>query len=185
MKDLTPSEVRRFMQNVMSGKSAADVKTKARGRAIVTGGKGTAARTMGLLGGILSYAVNEGYRPENPARGIVRPKDGSRQWRLDDAGYHRLGTCLAAAETDGEHWQRIMAARAAALTGCRLDEIEGLLKTEIDGVGMSLRLESSKTGRSIRPIGSAALSSSRRRPLARDRSSFSRRSRTLPSIIPD
>ena len=32
----------------------------------------------------------------------------------------------------GQHWQRILASRAAAITGCRLDEIEGLLKTEVD-----------------------------------------------------
>ena len=49
---------------------------------------------MGLLGGIFSYAVSEGYRPDNPVSGIVRPKDGSRKWRLDDAGYRKLGKCL-------------------------------------------------------------------------------------------
>ena len=64
-------------QDVIAGKSAADIKTQARGRAIVTGGKGTAARTMGLLGGILTYAVSEGYRPDNPVNGIIRPKDGT------------------------------------------------------------------------------------------------------------
>ena len=34
--------------------------------------------------------------------------------------------------------------------GCRLDEIEGLLKTEVDGAGMALRLGDTKTGKSIR-----------------------------------
>ena len=158
VKDLTTADVRRFLQNVMSGKSATDVKTKKRGRAIVTGGKGTAARTVGLLGGILSYAVNEGYRTDNPARGIVRPKDGTREWRLDDNGYRRLGKCLATAEANGDHWQRVLASRVAALTGCRLDEIEGLLKTEVDADGMALRLGDTKTGKSIRPIGSATFS---------------------------
>jgi integrase len=155
VKDLTAGDIRRFLQNVTSGKTKADIKTKARGRAIVTGGKGTAARTGGLLGGILTYAVNEGYRPENPARGIIRPKDGTREWRLDDAGYRTLGKCLASARD--EHWQPILAARAIALTGCRLDEIEGLLKSEIDAAGSALRLARTKTGKSIRPIGSAAL----------------------------
>jgi hypothetical protein len=46
------------------------------------------------------------------------------------------------------------ARRAAALTGCRLDEIEELLKTEVDGIGMALRLGDTKAGRSIRPVGS-------------------------------
>ena len=157
VKDFTTIDAARFQRDVISGKSAADVKTKLRGRAIVTGGKGTAARTMGLLGGIFSYAVNEGYRSDNPINGIIRPKDGTREWRLDDAGYGRLGKCLAAAEAKGGHWQRVLAARAATLTGCRLDEIEGLLKAEVDASGMALRLGKSKTGKSIRPVGSAVI----------------------------
>ena len=157
VKDLTPADVRRFMQNVIAGKTAADVKTGKRGRAIVTGGKGTAARTMGLLGGILSYAVNEGYRPDNPTRGIIRPKDETREWRLDDVGYRVLGKRLAAAEAIAANWQPIMILRVIALTGCRRGEIEGLLKAEIDEIGSALRLADTKTGKSIRPIGSAAL----------------------------
>jgi integrase len=157
VKDFTTTDAGRFQRDVISGKSAADVKTKARGRAIVTGGKGTAARTMGLLGGIFSYAVSEGYRPDNPINGIVRPKDGTREWRLDEAGYRRLGKCLATAEANAAHWQPVLASRAATLTGCRLDEIEGLLKTEVDPVGMALRLGDSKTGKSIRPVGSAVI----------------------------
>jgi hypothetical protein len=157
VKDFTATDAGRFQRDVISGKSAADVKTKKRGRAIVTGGKGTAARTMGLLGGIFSYAVSEGYRPDNPISGIVRPKDGTREWRLDDPGYRQLGKCLAAAEANREHWQRILASRAATLTGCRLDEIEGLLKTEVDPVGMALRLGKTKGGKSIRPVGSAVI----------------------------
>jgi integrase len=157
VKDLTPLDVRRFLQNVMSGKTAADIKTKARGRAIVTGGRGTAARTMGLLGGILSYAVAEGYRSDNPARGIVRPKDRTREWRLDDTGYRALGKRLAFAETAGERWQPILATRAIALTGCRRGEIEALKKNEIDTASSALRLGNTKNGKSIRPIGAAAM----------------------------
>ncbi|WP_213771965.1 integrase family protein [Bradyrhizobium sp. dw_78] len=157
VKDFTPTDAGRFQRDVISGKSAADIKTKARGRAIVKGGKGTAARTVGLLGGIFSYAVSEGYRPDNPISGMVRPKDGNREWRLDDDGYRKLGKCLGTADSNGEHWQRVMASKTAALTGCRLDEIEGLLKTEVDPAGMALRLGDTKTGKSIRPVGSAAI----------------------------
>jgi integrase len=157
VKDFTPADATRFQRDVIAGKSAADVKTKVRGRAIVTGGRGTAARTMGLLGGIFSYAVAEGYRPDNPVKGIVRPKDGNRDWRLDDKGYGRLGKCLDTAEANAQPWQRVFAVRVAAMTGCRLDEIEGLLKTEIDAKAMALRLSDTKTGKSIRPVGSAVI----------------------------
>jgi integrase len=157
VKDFTAIDAGKFQRDVIAGKSAADVKTKLRGRAIVTGGKGTAARTVGLLGGIFTYAVSEGYRLDNPVSGIVRPKDGTDEWRMDDAGYRQLGKCLAAAESSGHHWQRVLASRAAALTGCRLDEIEGLLKAEVDESGMALRLGDTKTGKSIRPVGSAVM----------------------------
>ena len=157
VKDFTATDAGKFQRDVIGGKSATDVKTKLRGRAIVTGGKGTAARTMGLLGGIFTYAVSEGYRADNPVNGIVRPKDETREWRLDDAAYRKLGNCLATAEANGEHWQRILASRAAALTGCRLDEVEGLLKTQVDPAGMALRLGKTKGGKSIRPVGSAVI----------------------------
>ena len=48
-----------------------------------------------------------------------------------------------------------MAVRTAALMGCRLREIEGLLKTDVDAGRMVLRLQQTKTGKSIRPIGAA------------------------------
>jgi integrase len=76
---------------------------------------------------------------------------------MDDAGYRQLGKCLTAAEATGHHWQRLLASRAATLTGCRLEEIEGLLKTEVDSAGMALRLGDTKTGKSIRPVGSAVI----------------------------
>jgi integrase len=157
VKEFTSTDAKSFQRDVIAGKSATDVKTKTRGRAIVTGGKGTAARTMGVLGGIFSYAVDEGYRLDNPISGIRRPKDRTREWRLDDAGLRRLGKCLSAAEANGQHWQPILASRAAAMTGCRLDEVEGLLKSEVDSVGMALRLNDSKSGESIRPVGAAVI----------------------------
>jgi integrase len=67
-----------------------------------------------------------------------------------------LGKRLAAAEAIAANWQPIMILRVA-LTGCRRGEIEGLLKAEIDEIGSALRLADTKTGKSIRPIGSAAL----------------------------
>ncbi|MHC2289585.1 integrase [Bradyrhizobium barranii subsp. barranii] len=157
VRGFTSTDAKGLQRDIIAGKSAADVKTKTRGRAIVTGGKGAAARTMGLLGGIFSYAVDEGYRTDNPINGIRRPKDQTREWRLDDVGYRRLGKCLTAAEANGEHWQRILASRTSAMTGCRLDEVEGLLKTEVDTVGMALRLGGSKSGKSIRPVSPAVI----------------------------
>ena len=50
VKDLTPTDINRFLRDVVAGKTAADAKTKTHGRAIVRGGIGTGTRTVGLLG---------------------------------------------------------------------------------------------------------------------------------------
>src|SRR4051812_10569195 len=156
VKDLTAADLRTFMRDVIAGKTKADVKTKGQRRAIVTGGPGTATRTMGLLGGILSYAVEEGHRADNPAHGIVKPAHERRTTRLDLAGYQRLGELLRAAE-ERECWQALEAIRLIALTGCRRGEIATLRRSEADLAGHALRLGDSKTGASVRPIGRAAL----------------------------
>ncbi len=157
VRNLTGPDINRFIREVSSGKTAADVKTKKRGRAIVEGGKGTASRTTGLLGGILSFAVSEGIITANPVRGIKRPADQRRETRLSADQYRALGQALDNAAAEGEAWQVIAAIRLLALTGCRRGEIEGLKWDDVDMAGRCLRLSDSKTGKSVRPIGSAVV----------------------------
>lgn len=157
VKDLTTADLRAFMRDVIAGKTATDVKTKARGRAIVKGGKGTATRTMALLSTILTYAVEEGYRADNPARGIVLPSYNKRKIYIDADRYAALGRALARAEGRGEPWQAVEALRLLALTGCRAGEITGLKRAECDLQGSCLRLTDTKTGASVRPLGTPAL----------------------------
>jgi hypothetical protein len=92
VKDLTTADLRGFLRDVIAGKTAVDVKTKKQGRAIVKGGRGTGTRTFALLSSILSYAVGEGYRTDNPARGIVLPSVQRRKARLDASQYEALRT---------------------------------------------------------------------------------------------
>jgi integrase len=157
VKDLTTADLRQFVRDVISGKSAADVRTGPRGRAIVTGGKGTATRTMAFLATVLTYAVQEGYRPDNPARGIVLPSYEKRKVRLDAAQYAALGRALAAAEARGEPWQAVEAVRLLALTGARAGEIANLKRSECDLRSSLLALGDTKTGASLRPLGKSAL----------------------------
>jgi integrase len=158
VRDVTNADVNRFMRDVMAGKTAADVKTGFRGRSIVEGGAGTAARTVGLLGGIFSYAVSEGMRPDNPVRGVKRPADGRRDRRLSPEDYGALGEALAEAEAEGENPAATSAVRLLALTGARLGEISHLTHAEIDRHGRALRFADTKEGASVRPLGAAALS---------------------------
>jgi integrase len=156
VRDLTPPDVVRFMRDVTAGKTADDVKTGFRGRAIVKGGAGTASRTVGLLGGILSFAVSEGLIPINPVRGVKRPADNRREIRLTTEQYQALGDALEEADANGENSATILAIRLLALTGCRRGEIERLRWDEVDLPARCLRLSDSKEGKSIRPLGSDA-----------------------------
>jgi integrase len=157
VRDLTTPDIVRFMRDVTAGKTADDVKTGFRGRAIVEGGSGTASRTVGLLGGILSFAVSEGIIAANPVRGVRRPADNRREIRLTADQYRALANTLAEAEAEGENSSAIVAIRLLALTGCRRGEIERLQWDEVDLAGRCLRLSDSKEGKSIRPLGEDAI----------------------------
>jgi integrase len=152
LKDLTSADIRRFLEAVMSGKTAATVRTKPRGLARVTGGPTAAVRAVGLLGGMLSYAKEIGYIEQNPAHGIRKPADKRRSFRLAPEDYCSLREALEAAERGGEHWQAIAAIRLLALTGCRRSEILNLKWSEVDFKGSCLRLGDTKTGASLRPL---------------------------------
>lgn len=172
VRNLTGPDINRFIRDVSSGKTAVDVKTKKRGRVIVEGGKGTASRTTGLLGGILSFAVSEGIITANPVRGIKRPADERRETRLSSDQYRALGQALDNAAAEGEAWQVIAAIRLLALTGCRRGEIEGLKWDDVDIAGRCLRLSDSKTGKSVRPIGTAVITE------------LNKLERTTPYVLP-
>src|SRR5437588_7402006 len=69
---VTREDIERFMYAVAEGETANRIRTGPRGLARVSGGKGTASRTVGLLGAIFTYAVRHRMRPDNPVRGVMR-----------------------------------------------------------------------------------------------------------------
>lgn len=138
----------------MAGKTRVSIKTKKlRGKAIVRGGAGTATRTVGLLGGILTYVVEAGIIETNPAHGIRKPKDNVRKRRLSEAEYRMLGGKLREAAKQEKYAAIVDIVRYLALTGRRRSEMIGLKWTEADTDSSCFRLEDSKEGESIRPIG--------------------------------
>ena len=154
VKDLTSADINRVLKDIMAGKTRVAVKTKKlRGKAIVRGGAGTATRTVGLLGGILTYAVEAGIIERNPAHGIRKPKDNVRNRRLTQAEYRTLGEMLQKAAEKEKYAMTVDIIRQIALTGCRRTEMIKLMWTEADTEGSCLRLIDSKEGASIRPIG--------------------------------
>ena len=152
LKDLVKADVNRMMKDIMLGKTRMSAKTgKLRGKSIVTGGAGTAARTVSLLGGMLTYAGEAGLIDSNPAHGIRKPKYAVRQRRLSEEEYRTLGDMLRAAAPSFPTTVNII--RLIAMTGCRRSEIINLPWKDVDIDHSCLRLSQSKEGFSVRPIG--------------------------------
>jgi integrase len=158
------SDIERFLHAVAEGATAKRIKTGLHGLARVTGGKGTATRTVGLLGAIFAYAVRHRMRSDNPVHGIMRFADGRRARRLSEEEYASLGKALRQAEADGLWPPAVAAARFLALTGWRSGEALGLRWTELDLARRTATLADTKTGRSVRPLPHAACDALRSLP---------------------
>ncbi len=150
------ADVERFMHAVAEGKTAGRIKTGRYGLARVKGGKGTATRTVGLLGAIFTYAVRQGVCTDNPVHGIVRYADGRRERRISDDEYGALGAALRRGEAGGIWPAAIAMTRFLALTGWRSGEAQALRWSELDLVRRTARLADTKTGLSVRPLSHAA-----------------------------
>lgn len=157
VKSLTRADLETFLADIASGKTATDVKTKARGRAIVTGGQGTANRTVDLVASMLSFAVARGFRDDNPARGLRKFKLKVRERFLSPRELTNLGAAMKEATAKGENPYAIDAIRLLILTGCRKSEILTLQWQWVDEDHRVLRLPDSKTGSKVVPLGSSAL----------------------------
>lgn len=180
--EVRTADIERFLRDVATGKTAADVKTGKHGRAIVRGGKGTATRTTRLLGGIFTFAVRRGLRADNPVAGVRKYEDGQGDRYLTADELQRLGEALREAETTGLPWEVSLAApgakhlpkdidaqrtkvdpyavaaiRLLILTGCRLREILNLRWEQVNFERGVMLLPDTKTGWKPVLLGAPAL----------------------------
>ena len=169
INQISKADVAKFVRDVANGATAVDEKTGKQGRAIVTGGKGTATRTLRLLGGIFSYAVERGYIETSPRVGVKSYEDKRNTRWLENDELARLGETLKLAETEGLPWRQnegmkakhrakaenarepispyaVAAIRLLLLTGCRLREILHLRWQDVSLERATLHLPDSKTG---------------------------------------
>ena len=156
-RDLRRADVQRMADAIASGKTAGVFKGKPRGRAVVTGGTGTAARVIEFLGGIFSWAEKRDLVPPGwrPTRGVETARGEAKDRTLSVGELRALGQALKRRQNAIP--AAVAALRLVALTGLRREEACGLRWREVDDAGQCLRLEGTKTGRSTRPIGRPAM----------------------------
>ncbi len=158
VRSLTKSDVARFQADVAAGKTAMDEKTRPRGRAIVEGGKGIAARSLAVLSAMLSFAQGRGLIPLNPAKGVHPYKSNPKERFLTELEVTYLAEALLALERESA-LPPVAASgiKLLLLTGCRKSEILRLRWEHVDFERQCLRLPESKTGAKIVPLATSAL----------------------------
>jgi integrase len=153
---LTIEDIERFQNDVAVGKTAkARPKTGRTGSS--TGGRGVAARTVGMLSTILEFAKRRKIISENPARDVKKFADGKDTRFLSRDEIVALGQAMRDALSESENHTAIAAIRALILTGCRRNEILSLPWEWIDINNRCIRFGDTKTGKQIRPLGQSAL----------------------------
>lgn len=151
------ADVEQFWRDVRDGKTAKDEKTGFRARVIVRGGVGAATRGIRDLSAVYAFAMRQEWVSANPCTPVKKPADRRRTRFLSLEEVQRLGAALDALEAEGASPKAVAIMRLWALTGCRRDEIAALKWSEVDFERGCLRLEDSKTGRSVRPLALAAI----------------------------
>jgi integrase len=157
LRDLNRGDVQRMADQIAQGKTKGTFRGRKRGKAVVAGGAGTAARVVSFLGGMYTWAEKRDLVPgPNPVRGVETIRSQPRDRVLSIYELKALGEVLEKSRLSTP--MPAAALKLIALTGLRREEAIGLQWAEIDETGQCLRLSETKTGKSVRPIGELAMS---------------------------
>jgi integrase len=182
-REATQSQYRDLLQRLVYPKfgrlRVADIKHSdiARLHYDLRGTPTTANRTVAVLSSFFSWFERHGHRPRlsNPAHGVERFEEVSRERFLSPRELARLGVALARAERNQTETVFALAAiRLLIFTGCRRNEILNLRWMDVDLDKSVIMLPTSKTGR--RPVFLSA-------PALAVLSSFQRLPRTSMSSL--
>ena len=164
--ELDEGDITTFVRDVSAGKTArdewvVDPETGKRKRVIVRGGEGAARKVVRDLSAVYSFLKTHKRKTRvthNPVEDAsVRKTDNKRTRFLSIEEVKRLGEALNALEAQGVNAKAVNIARLWALSGCRRNEIAGLKWPEVDFDRGLLVFDDTKTGRSVRPLGAAAI----------------------------
>jgi len=153
VRSLTVTDLTKMMNDIIAGKTAKP--RKGRG-GITTGGERIAGSTVVMLGTMLEFARKRGIVDRNVARDVRRPKDKKRERFLSFEEIKRLGVVMRDDISETVNPIPLAAIRFALLTGYRRNEVLSLRWKYLDEENGCARLEDTKTGYQIRPIGVSA-----------------------------
>ena len=169
------ADAARAYRDIVNGKTAVDVKTGLRGRAIVTGGEGVARRTRTTAAAMFAWGIAHGLVKTNPFASVKLTAAPTRERflsRQEAATFLDKLTELEASGTVASVFAD--ATRLLLLTGARKTEILGLRWSEVEVERRSLRLPPERTkaggtsGERRVVLSPAALTILSRRMLERD-----------------
>jgi Arm domain-containing DNA-binding protein/integrase-like protein len=103
LRTVSAADITKLLDDVANGRTAREIEgeAKPKGRVIVRGGRGIAARTREYLGSAFSWAVRRGLVEATPCAGVRKPKTRQVERYLNADEFARLGAALARAEVDG------------------------------------------------------------------------------------
>jgi integrase len=157
VRSLTSEDIEKMQLDIAAGKTA---RPRAAGRGGTTrGGRGVAARTVGMLGTMLELGRRRRLISTNPVHGVDKLPEGKQRRFLNFEEIALLGSAMRGAEEDEvENRTGLAAIRFLLLTGLRRSEALALPWEWVDCRGRCIRFGDTKTGAQLRPIGSAAIS---------------------------
>ncbi len=166
LKELDRADVAKFQRDVAAGKTSREMVARARGKSVVKGGKGIAARSLAVLNAMLEWGVVRGYLPLNPAKGVKKYKQQKMERFLSERDVATLAegmailidiAMLSDTVADAIRLWLLTGCRRGEITGCRRGEIIDLKWSYVDFDRGCLRLPDSKTGAKVVPLSAPAL----------------------------
>lgn len=150
---ITSDDVEKLRRDIEAGRTA---RPRQGNGGVTTGGAGVAARTVGMIGTIMEFAIRKKLIATNPARGVWRQPDGKQDRFLSPVEIGRLGRAIRDALDDGETRTGIATLRFLLLTGLRRVEAAALPWQWVDERCSCIRFGDTKGGAQLRPIGAIA-----------------------------
>ena len=155
VRSLTVADIEKLQLDIAAGRTA---KARSGRGGATTGGKGVAARTVGMLGTVLELGRRRRLIAENPAREVDRLPEGRQRRFLNLDELEQLGAVMRKAEGEGaENRTGIAAVRFLLLTGLRRNEALALPWRWVDLRSRCIRFDDTKSGAQLRPLGASAI----------------------------